>query len=184
MGEGTGLGLSVVHGAVKSMGGEIFVESYLKKGTTFTLYIPVVEEEASRAGHEFHEKEMPMGNQEHILFVDDDISITKVGQRLLEGLNYQVTIMSDSVEALNLFKSNAGSFDVVMADIVMPDMTGDKLAEKVKKIRPDIPVILCTGHHQYMIDKEAVSNNISSICYKPIVKMELATAIRNAIDKR
>ncbi|MCP3875237.1 MAG: response regulator [Desulfobacteraceae bacterium] len=182
MGEGTGLGLSVVHGAVKSMGGEIFVESYKGKGTTFILYFPIVKEQSFKIESDHEEKDIPLGNQEHVLFIDDEISILKAIKRLLEEQNYKVTILDNSLEALDLFKSNPNVFDVVMSDIVMPDMTGDKLVRELMKIRPDIPIILCTGHHQYMTDKEVAEKGINSICYKPISRMELAQTIRSAID--
>ncbi|MBU1583733.1 MAG: response regulator, partial [Proteobacteria bacterium] len=182
IGQGTGLGLAVVHGAVKSMGGEIFVESEKGCGTTFTLYLPVVKNQVSELGYD-EEEQLPLGKQEHILFIDDEISITKVAKRMLGKLNYKVTTLNSSLEALNFFSSRPDDFDVVVTDMTMPDMTGDILAEALKKIRPDIPIILCTGYHQSLSGKDVMKKGIHSICKKPIAKAELAMAVRNAIDK-
>jgi PAS domain S-box-containing protein len=183
IGEGTGLGLAVVHGTVKSMGGEIFVESVPGQGTTFTLYFPVAQ--TKEQGQEYYDKEevLPLGASEHILFIDDEPSITKMGKRMLETLNYKVTTSNDSREALAVFRSDPDVFKAVLTDMTMPHMTGDKLAKELKKIRPDIPVILCTGYHQYYLDKDLKENTVRYFCEKPISKAELAWVVRTAIDE-
>ncbi|MCK5164582.1 MAG: GAF domain-containing protein [Desulfobacula sp.] len=183
IGEGTGLGLAVVHGTVKSLGGEIFVESVLGQGTMFTLYFPIVQKPESEFEYEYKDEESPLGRQEHILFVDDEISITKVAARLLEGLNYKVTILNSSREALKFFRSDPDVFGAVLTDMTMPGMTGDKLAVELKKIRSDIPIILCTGFDKHIGDKELKKKGINYFCKKPFSRAQLAVAVRNAIDE-
>lgn len=183
-GEGTGLGLAVVHGAVKGMKGEIFVESRVGQGTIFTLYLPIAEQKDSGQGYDYKDEDLPLGKQEHILFVDDEIPITKLGKRMLEALNYKVTTMNGSLEALDFFRSAPDIFRAVITDMTMPHMTGDRLAEALKKIRPDIPVILCTGFSKYISDKNLMEKGINFYCRKPISKAELAGVVRNAIDDK
>ena len=183
IGEGTGLGLAVVHGTVKSLGGEIFVESVLGQGTMFTLYFPIVQKPESEFEYEYKDEESPLGRQEHILFVDDEISITKVAARLLEGLNYKVTILNSSREALKFFRSDPDVFGAVLTDMTMPGMTGDKLAVELKKVRSDIPIILCTGFDKHIGDKELKKKGINYFCKKPFSRAQLAVAVRNAIDE-
>jgi CheY-like chemotaxis protein len=179
-GEGTGLGLAVVHGAVKSMGGDIFVESVVGEGTGFTLYLPVAK--TGEPEYTKSEEMLPRGKGEHVLFVDDESAITKIGKRILESLNYRVTTQNNSLEALKFFRSDPGALQVVVTDMTMPDMTGDRLADSLKQIRPDIPVILCTGYHQAISGMDLKKKGIHSICKKPILKTELAVAVRAAID--
>ena len=142
-GEGTGMGLAMVHGIVDSYGGKIMVDSIFGKGTTFTIYLPI---EMKRGDHRLYEtKEYPSGT-ERILFVDDEAPIAKVGGQILERLGYSVTTRTSSIEALELFKAKPDDFDLVITDMTMPNLTGDKLAIELVKIRPDIPVVLCTGY--------------------------------------
>ena len=143
VGEGTGMGLAVVHGIVENYGGQITVDSTIGKGTCFTIYLPITKK---RKVHINAVKEdLPVGN-ENIMFVDDEASIAKMGSRALEQLGYAVTARTSSVEALELFKSKPQAFDLVVTDMTMPNMTGDQLAGELMKIRSDIPVVLCTGY--------------------------------------
>ncbi|WP_176371583.1 PAS domain-containing hybrid sensor histidine kinase/response regulator [Desulfosediminicola flagellatus] len=179
-GEGTGLGLSLVHGIVEKYGGKIFVESTLGVGTSFIVYLPIV----SKRNLEFsHESELiPMGN-ERILFVDDEAAIVKMGARMLESLGYEVTSRTSSIEALELFRFKAESFDLVISDITMPNMTGDKLVEKIRAIAPDVPVILCTGYSNRITKETARKYGINGFAFKPIVKTEFANLVRSVLDK-
>ena len=172
VGEGTGLGLSVVHGAVKSMGGEIFVESMPGKGTTFTIYLPVTETQEQVVEMELEANFTPQGKNEHLLFVDDEKNITEVGRRLLEAHHFQVTAMTDSLKLLEVFESGPDQFQAVLTDMTMPEMTGEEIAAKIKQIRPDIPVILCTGHHQYASEMDYREKGIDFICKKPFSKQK------------
>ncbi|NOX32663.1 MAG: response regulator [Deltaproteobacteria bacterium] len=182
IGEGTGLGLAVVHGAVKSMGGEIFVESVQGQGTTFTMYLPVVKNQEPELEYDSKNKKLPLGKSEHILFVDDEIPLTKLGKKMLELLNYRVTAVNNSLEALELFRRDPEAFDAVITDMTMPGMTGDRLLEEVMKLKPGIPAILCTGFDKYISSKDLIKKGLIHFCKKPVLKNELAIMVRNAID--
>lgn len=177
--EGTGLGLAVVQGIVKSHNGTVTFESEVGKGTTFHVYLPVImrkltaEEEISTP--------LPMGH-ECILFVDDEQPLVEIGKQMLQRLGYTVATRTSSVEALELFKANPDRFDLVITDIVMPNMTGEKLAEKIMGIRSDIPVILCTGYSEKITRKDASDMGIQSFLMKPLVMRDLATTVRQALS--
>lgn len=181
-GTGTGLGLSVVHGIVKDHSGHITVYSEPGKGTTFQVYFPSAEQERSRdistgqAG-----KELPAGT-ESILLVEDEKPIIDMQQQILETLGYQVTSRTSSVEALEVFRANPYKFDLLVTDITMPNMTGDGLALKVKEIRPDIPVILCTGFSEKINDQQRKDLGIEDFLMKPVTKKDMAEAVRKVLD--
>lgn len=179
-GEGTGMGLALVHGIVESYGGKIQVKSILGKGTTFTLYLPITKKRDEKSLYEI--ESLPSGT-ENILFVDDEISITKMGSRTLGQLGYCVTAKTSSEEALKLFRSNPKNFDLLITDMTMPNMTGDKLAIELMKIRSDIPVILCTGYSKKMSEETASKIGIKALAYKPIVKADLAKTVRKVLDE-
>lgn len=180
MGEGTGMGLAVVQGLVESYSGKITVETTLGKGSTFTIYFPVAPE---RSNHRPYESmDLPNG-LESILFIDDEAPIVRVGTRILANLGYSVISKTDSAEALELFRSNPDDFDLIITDMTMPGMTGDVLAEKMMAIRPNIPVILCTGYNKKMSDERAKEIGIKAFAYKPISKSELAFTVRRALDE-
>jgi len=180
-GEGTGLGLSVVHGIVKSYFGEIIVTSQSGKGSVFKIYLPVIKS----AGIEkrFDTMEILMGN-EHILYVDDELAIAELGKKMLESLGYHVTTRTSSIEALELFKFRADIFDLVITDMTMPNMTGDRLASEMMKIRSDIPVIICTGYSKNFSDADAIENGIKALQMKPLIKKELAKTVRKVLDDK
>ena len=123
----------------------------------------------------------PMGT-ERILFVDDEAPIAHVGALILEGLGYSVTMRTGSIEALSLFRSKPESFDLVVTDMTMPNMTGDRLAIELMKIRPDIPVILCTGFSKKISEEKAKAAGIRAFAYKPLVKKDLANTVRKVLD--
>lgn len=180
VGEGTGLGLSVVHGAIKRLKGDIWVNSVEGEGTTFTIFLPVVDEKEKV--YEPEKGPLPMGDQQRVLFVDDEPTIAKVGRRMLESLNYKVTPLTDSTLALELFRSKPTTFEAVVTDWTMPKMTGDKLAMAIKKINPKIPVILCTGIQEEFSPEELEKFGLNYFYKKPISKYELAHALKKAID--
>jgi PAS domain S-box-containing protein len=181
IGKGSGMGLSVVHGIIKSHNGSISVKSKIGKGTTFIILLPVVEKEAVEYA-EPHEV-FPIGS-ENILFVDDEEAMTHVGRNRLEGLGYHVETRTNPVEALELFHRNHDQFDLVITDMTMPQMTGDCLVKEILKIRPDIPTILCTGFSENMDEEKAKEIGACQYIEKPFNRSVLASMVRKALDER
>ncbi len=178
-GEGTGLGLSVVHGIVKQHHGYITVESELGKGSTFTVYFPKAGEEAST--ETAREDAIPFG-RERVLFVDDEGALAEMGENILASLGYDVTSRMSSVEALSLVKDDPSRFDLVITDQTMPEMTGTELAREILAIRPDMPIIMCTGF-SYVVDAESArAIGIKAFAMKPLTKKEIAGTVRKVLD--
>ncbi len=141
-GKGTGMGLSIVHGIVKSYGGYISLYSELGEGTVFHVYLPVIEEDALP---EIETIEQVVGGKERVLFIDDEKILTEMGKDMLERLGYHVTTRNSSLTALETFQNQPDQFDIVITDQTMTGMTGVDLARRMLQVRPDIPIILCTG---------------------------------------
>ena len=174
------MGLSVVHGIVISMGGTIHVYSEPGKGTQFHVYLPVIKSAAEKPKIQ---TQVPIqGGTEQILLVDDEEAILSMEKRMLERLGYQVTSRTSSLEALEAFRSNPDKFDMVITDMAMPNMPGDKLSVELIKIRPDIPVLLCTGFSEAMSVEKAASLGIKGFLLKPIIMKDLAQKIREVLD--
>jgi CheY-like chemotaxis protein len=180
-GEGTGMGLALVHGIVKSYGGDITVESDPGKGTTFNVYIPKVEVTVSSFEEAFSSG-LSKGS-ERVLFVDDEKGIVDAMRLALESLGYRVTAMRDSVEALEAFRHNPEGFDIIITDMTMPNMTGKELAEEIISIRHDMPVILCTGFSEQISKTAAEGMGISAFLMKPVGINDMANTIREVLDK-
>ena len=180
-GEGTGMGLSVVHGIVTGHGGAVTVYSEPNKGTIFNLFFPVIE----RIGpiREIDDKPIPKGT-ERVLFVDDESTIVKLGQQVLESLGYTVFACSDSMEALEHIRRDPQAFDLLVTDMTMPHMTGDVLARRAMQIRPDLPVILCTGFSSRIDENKAFEMGIHAFVSKPILRAALARTIRKVLDNK
>jgi CheY-like chemotaxis protein len=181
LGRGTGLGLSVVHGIVKSHGGAIACTSAPEKGTAFDVYLPELEIGLEKSSSR-KETPLPTGS-ECILFVDDEPALAKMFENMLEKLGYRVVTRTSSVEALEIFLANPGEFDLVITDMTMPVMTGDELALKVMKVRPDIPVMLCTGYSEHISEEEAKRVGIREFVMKPLEMTKLAQTIRRVLDQ-
>jgi len=179
-GEGTGIGLAMVHGIIKSYSGKISVDSKPGQGTLFTIYLPVTRK---RQEHRPYEPETLPAGTERILFVDDEAPLAKMGGQALERLGYTVSIRTSSIESLELFRTKPNDFDLVITDMTMPNITGDRLAIELMKIRPDIPVILCTAYSKRISDEMASEIGIKAFIYKPIVKADLAKTIRKVLDE-
>ena len=178
-GKGTGLGLSVAHGIVKSHGGAIKVSSVIRKGSIFEIYLPRVKGEAS----ETDKFDIPliMGTG-RILFVDDEPALTWMGQKILGQLGYQVQTTNSSIEALEIFRSKPKEFDLVITDLTMPELTGINLAKALLEVRPDLPIVLCTGFSDQVNEKMLKSIGICGLLLKPITINELAHSVRMAIE--
>ncbi len=184
-GEGTGLGLSVVHGIVKDHRGTITVESELGEGTAVHIFLPRMEH-AKEAAVETEESRLggtPTGH-ERILFIDDEQALVDIGKQLLELLGYEVTTRTSSIEALELFQAQPNKFDLVITDMTMPNMTGEKLAKELMIIRRDIPIILCTGFSEQITEKEAKEIGIREFVMKPLVMRDLAKSIRKVLAEK
>lgn len=181
IGEGTGMGLAVVHGIVENLEGNISVYSELGKGTTFSILLPRVVE--SVIIKEKPENETPLGT-ERILLVEDDIPLAAAEKELLEGLGYKVTAMKCGVEALEIIKAVPDRFDIIITDFTMPRMTGVQLTQKIRAFGTTIPVILCTGYSEVITEQEARELGIGDIIQKPIDLDKIAQSIRRLLDKQ
>jgi PAS domain S-box-containing protein len=181
VGEGTGMGLSTIHGIVKSHGGDIKVYSEPGKGTVFHVYFPLIE--TKPVDQEIVSTEPVQKGSEHILVVDDEEQIISMVKQLLERLGYQVATRASSVDALEAFRANSDKFDLVITDMTMPNMTGVELAPRLLEIRPDIPIILCTGFSEITDENKAKALGIREFIMKPIVKDQIAKTIRKVLDE-
>lgn len=179
MGEGSGMGLSVVHGIVKNHGAMITVDSTPFKGTTFEIFFPEIENEVEEV--DVGESFLPAG-KEHLLLVDDDHSIINLTRRRLEKLGYQTTATTKSQDALEYFSADPQKYDLVITDQTMPIMTGERLAMILRSIRNDIPIIMCTGYSSKIDADRADSIGINAFLMKPVDRKTLAEVVRQVLD--
>jgi PAS domain S-box-containing protein len=180
VGEGTGLGLSVVHGIVKQSGGYIAVESAPGEGSTFTVYFPKTAGEPS--AEVVSDDYLPTG-YERVLFVDDEEALVEMGEEILAELGYHVTSRTGSKEALALLREDPSRFDLVITDQTMPDMTGVELAKEILALRPDMPIIMCTGFSHAVDADKARAAGIRAFVMKPLTKKEIARTVRKVLDE-
>jgi PAS domain S-box-containing protein len=176
--KGTGMGLSVVHGIVQKHKGLISVDSQMGQGTIFTLYFPILEEEGDSEGS--LASVMPTGT-ERILFIDDEEFQADLAEQMLQRLGYEVKAFTDSLTALDHFSSQPDAFDVVITDLTMPKMTGDEFAQKLLTIRPDLPIIICTGYSESMTPQRLRQLGIKAFAMKPVLMEQIATLIREVL---
>jgi len=180
-GKGTGMGLSLVHGIMKENGGCISVDSEVGKGTCFHLYFSVLETSYGEdASHLFPSLKKGSG---HILFVDDEEEISKMGKQMLEFLGYDVTTCTSSVEAFELFEAKSDTYDLVITDQTMPDMSGTQLTQNLLSIRPDLPIILCTGHSTVVSAENSAEFGIREFIMKPYTLQKFSNAIHKVLSK-
>ena len=178
--EGTGLGLAVVHGIVKSCNGFITVSCGPGKGSVFNVFLPLIEDQTTP--QEELKGPLPTGT-ERILFVDDDKLLADIGKQTLERLGYRVTTRTSSVEALELFKVKSDYFDLVITDLTMPNMNGDKLSMELIKLKFGIPIILCTGFSKMINETSVKAIGIKGLLMKPVSKADLAVIVRKVLDE-
>ena len=177
---GTGLGLAVVQGIVQNHGGAIEVESTIGKGTLFTILLPQVESQIKPELAAL--QSIPTGN-EHILFVDDDPTLADLGGKLLRTLGYRVVSETDPKEALRHFHDRPEAFDLVVTDLIMPELTGDALAKEIWKRQPNMPIIVCTGFSERHDEKDILASGIHGVLFKPMTIYKMANVIRKALDE-
>jgi PAS domain S-box-containing protein len=180
-GEGTGIGLAVTRGIVHKHDGFIQVESVPGQGSVFYIYLPAIKEEDFSVLDEQEETPLPAG-REHILFIDDESAIVNFGRSLLGRLGYHVSTETDSITALARFKADPSAFDLVITDQTMHGLTGLELARSMLRLRPDLPIILCTGYSAALSAKEAYSVGIKSFLAKPLDTRILAETVRGLLD--
>jgi CheY-like chemotaxis protein len=182
VGKGSGLGLAVVHGVVKSLHGEITVSSQPEEGTTFEILLPAAEREKKILPAK--PEQVVHGNGEHILLIDDEEQITETVKELLEDLEYQVTACHSSPDALAAFKADPDRFDAVLTDQTMPQMTGLNLAKQLSGLRPDIPILLGTGYLEGVNPETAYQHGVTKLLHKPYEIGVLAAAFRQVLASR
>ncbi len=182
-GVGSGLGLAMVHGIVQTHQGHILVTSKPGRGTTFSLYFPVIEsKEDVRPFPDAHDE--VKGGNESILFVDDEKAITSMAKRVLSKFGYRVTVRENGIQALEDVKKNPHQFDLVITDMTMPIMTGAELARHILAIRPEVPIILCTGHSELICREKALAMGITQYCEKPMDIGKLLRTVREVFDRK
>jgi signal transduction histidine kinase/ActR/RegA family two-component response regulator len=180
IGEGSGMGLSVVHGIVANHGGALMVDSVVGKGTKIEVYLPTIPTPVCDGDGD--QGPIPLG-KETILFVDDEETIVWLGKELLEQLGYTVEVQTNSVEALNVFRNDPQRFDLVITDQTMPGLTGEALSRELLRIRPELPIILCTGFSHIMSAEKAKALGIQAYLMKPLAIRDLASIVRHVLDK-
>jgi len=179
VGKGTGMGLAVVHGILKEHNGTINVKSEIGEGTTFSIFFPAVEQEA--IVEPVTEEKLPTGT-ERILFVDDEESIANLGRQRLERLGYTVEATTSPIEALDLFHLNPDQYDLIITDLAMPKMSGDRLVEEILSVRQDVPIILCTGFSEKIDERKAKAIGAADYLEKPLDKRDFAFKVRKVLD--
>jgi CheY-like chemotaxis protein len=180
-GRGTGLGLATVYGIVKSCGGGIRVHSDIGKGTTFHVFLPLLEK-SPETEPEKDSSPLPTGTG-HILLVDDEISIVHLEKQMINRLGYRTTSFTSSRDALAVFETDPSQFDLVITDMHMPELNGLQLANKMIAVRPALPIILCTGFSEHINREKAEAMGIKGLLMKPVGMMDLAHKIREVLDE-
>ena len=178
-GEGTGMGLAVVHGIITALHGTITVESEVGKGTAFHVVIPLLEQATDQS--DIKTTEIPRGT-ERILFVDDEKGITNMASQMLTSLGYKVVTCMRPFDAVTLFREDPSRFDLIITDQIMPGLTGMDLIHEMHAIRPNIPSLICTGFSKTIDDRDLLQAGVKEVILKPLILRQLAESIRHALD--
>jgi PAS domain S-box-containing protein len=180
IGEGTGLGLSLVHGIVIDLGGAIDVKSAAGEGTSIEIWLPVTAEVENRAVEAV--REPPRGHGETVMIVDDEGMLVALAEEMLAGLGYEPVGFSSSSTALQAFLANAQRFDLVLTDEAMPDLVGTELARQIRLIRPEVPIILMSGHGGAALANRAAAMGVNEVLHKPLQRADLAESLARVLD--
>jgi CheY-like chemotaxis protein len=181
LGEGLGIGLAVVHGIVSAHGGAVFVDSTIDVGTTVEVYLPILPTPATSTTPSGSEEPLPQGH-ECVLFVDDEESLARFGGEMLESLGYYAVVRMSASEALQAFRMAPQRFDLLITDRTMPNMSGDALARECRLLRPDLPIILCSGSEQPSPSETPQDQRTTKYVLKPLMLQDLARTIRQTLD--
>ena len=182
VGKGTGLGLSLVHGIVTDLGGAVDVKSVLGEGTGFEIWLPVTTEVGRPAIERV--RELPRGRGETVMIVDDEPALVALAEEMLAGFGYEPVGFESSAAALQAFRAQSERFDLVLTDEAMPDLVGTELAREIRLLRPDIPVILMSGHGGAPLAQRAAAIGVSEVLHKPLQRVDLAEALDRALNHR
>jgi len=182
-GEGTGMGLSIVHGIVKDHGGDITVETAIHNGSTFEIFLPLAKYAVSEDEHFETAWQKSDSKETHILFIDDEEPLVRLAKQMIEEFGYSVTAVSDSSQALSLIQQNPSKFDLVITDQTMPRVTGEMILKVTKKMRPDLPVIVLTGYSEDLSEEKAYAAGCDKFLMKPVAPENLRKAISALINK-
>ena len=179
-GEGTGMGLSTVHGTVRNLGGMVTVNSKPDEGSAFNIFLPIIEKPIKVTDRS--KPKAALRGTERILFVDDEPIQGELARDSLGPLGYHVKIFSDSIAAWKHFQAHSDEYDIVITDLTMPKMTGDVLTRNIHQLKPEMPVIMCTGFSEIMDEKEIADSDHLTLLHKPVAARDLTRVIRNILD--
>jgi PAS domain S-box-containing protein len=179
VGKGTGLGLSLVHGIVTDLGGAIHVNSAIGKGTTFEIWLPAATEVGKPAVEAV--RELPRGSGETVMIVDDEPALVALAEEMLAGLGYEPVGFESSSVALQVFRAKSERFDLVLTDEAMPDLVGTELAREIRLLRPDVPIILMSGHGGAPLASRAQTIGVREVLHKPLQRADLAESLARAL---
>ncbi|HWS63364.1 MAG TPA: ATP-binding protein [Steroidobacteraceae bacterium] len=182
VGKGTGLGLSLVHGIVTDLGGAIDVKSAIGEGTCFQIWLPV-STEAGRPATTTAVRELPLGRGETVMIVDDEPMLVALAEEMLAGLGYEPVGFESSRVALQAFRAKPARFDLILTDEAMPELVGTELAREIRRLRPDVPIILMSGHGGAPLEHRAAAIDVKEVLHKPLQRVDLAESLARALDQ-
>jgi CheY-like chemotaxis protein len=182
VGDGTGLGLALVHGIVADFGGVIDVATQLGVGTTFTIWLPDAGQMPTLVAESVGD--LPRGNGETVMIVDDERALVALAEETLAGLGYEPVGFDSSVAALQAFRAEPKRFDLVLTDETMPDLTGTELAREIRQLRPEISIILMSGYGGTQLSERAQAAGVIDVLRKPLIRRNIAEPVARALQAR